>query len=152
MADDVQPQPIEVLLVDDNEDDLILLTETLREARHLQIVQVAHSGAEALAYLKREAPFVGARPPGLILLDMQMPQPDGLEVLRVLKADPELRMIPVVILTASTRAEDVARSYAGGACSFVSKPVDLQQLKAVFAQFSLYWTQISIVPSCRESR
>ena len=152
MADDVQPQPIEILLVDDNDDDVVLLTESFQEARFLNLVQVVRDGIEALAYLRHEPPFENAHPPGLILLDINMPKMNGFELLQIIKNDPQLRMIPVVMLTTSTRDEDIARSYEGGACSFVAKPVDLDKLKEVVKQFSLYWTLVSIVPPTHDSR
>jgi CheY-like chemotaxis protein len=152
MADDVEQQPIEILLVDDNDDDVVLLTESFRDARFLNIVQVVHDGIEALAYLRHEAPFEKAHPPGLILLDINMPKMGGFEVLQTIKSDPQLRMIPVVMLTTSTRDEDIARSYHGGACSFIAKPVDLDKFKEVIKQFSLYWTLVSIVPPARDTR
>ena len=146
MSDELHPQPIEILLVDDNDDDVVLLTESLRESKFLNLMQVVHDGTEALAYLRREGAYSKARPPGLILLDINMPKMNGFELLQIIKADPRLRMIPVVMLTTSTREEDVARSYDGGACSFVAKPVDLDKLKEVVKQFALYWTLVSIVP------
>ena len=81
-----------------------------------------------------------------MLLDINMPKMNGFEVLQMMKSDPLLRTIPVVMLTTSTRDEDVARSYDGGACSFVSKPVNLEKLKEVIKQFALYWTLVSVVP------
>jgi CheY-like chemotaxis protein len=146
MSDEFQPQPIEILLVDDNDDDVVLLTESLHESKFLNLMQVVHDGTEALAYLRREGAFSKARAPGLILLDINMPKMNGFEVLKIIKSDPQLRMIPVVMLTTSTRDEDVARSYDGGACSFVAKPVDLDKLKEVVKHFALYWTLVSIVP------
>ncbi|MBI3863761.1 MAG: response regulator [Planctomycetia bacterium] len=147
--DDFHPQPIEILLVDDNEDDVVLLAESFKDSRFLNLLHVVHDGAEALAYLRREGQYKSARAPGLILLDINMPKMNGFEVLQCIKADPHLRTIPVVMLTTSTRDEDVARSYDGGACSFVSKPVNLEKLKEVIKQFALYWTLVSIVPPPR---
>lgn len=149
MSDEFLPRPIEILLVDDNDDDVVLLTESFKDARFLNLMQVVHDGREALAYLRREDPYQTARTPGLILLDINMPKMNGFELLKVIKADPQLRMIPVVMLTTSTRDEDIARSYDGGACSFVAKPVNLDKLKEVVKQFALYWTLVSIVPPPR---
>ncbi|HEY3966625.1 MAG TPA: response regulator [Planctomycetaceae bacterium] len=149
MPDDIQPQPIEILLVDDNDDDVVLLTESFKDSRFLNLLQVVPDGVEALAYLRREGAYRAARTPGLILLDINMPKMNGFEVLQVIKADPQLRMIPVIMLTTSTRDEDIARSYDGGACSFVAKPVNLEKLKEVVKQFALYWTLVSIVPPRR---
>jgi len=146
MADELNPQAIEILLVDDNDDDVVLLEESFQDSRFLNLLQVVHDGHEALAYLRREGKYKSAKTPGLVLLDINMPKMNGFEVLQVMKSDPLLRTIPVVMLTTSTRDEDVARSYDGGACSFVSKPVNLEKLKEVIKQFALYWTLVSAVP------
>ena len=149
MADDFQPQPIEILLVDDNDDDVVLLEESFRDSRFLNLLQVVHDGEEAIRYLRRQGPYQSAKTPGLVLLDINMPKMNGFEVLQVMKADPLLKTIPVVMLTTSTRDEDIARSYDGGACSFVSKPVSLDKLKEVIKQFMLYWTLVSVIPPVR---
>ena len=149
MADEVVSQPIEILLVDDNDDDIILLEESFRDSRFLNLLQVVHDGEEAIEYLRRQGRHRSAKLPGLVLLDINMPKMNGFEVLQVMKADPVLKSIPVVMLTTSTRDEDIARSYDGGACSFVSKPVNLYKLKEVIKQFMLYWTLVSVVPPVR---
>jgi two-component system, response regulator len=146
MADDYNPQQIEILLVDDNDDDVVLIGESFKESRFLNLMHVVNDGVEALAYLRREGKYKSAVLPGLVLLDINMPKMNGFEVLQAMKADPQLRTIPVVMLTTSTRDVDIARSYDSGACSFVSKPVDLEKLKEVIKQFALYWTLVSIVP------
>ncbi len=151
MAENIYPQPIEILLVDDNDDDIVLLEESFRDSRFLNLMQIMHDGDEALAYLQREGKYANAKPPGLVLLDINMPKMNGFDVLRVMKADPVLRTIPVVMLTTSTRDEDIARSYEGGACSFVSKPVSFEKLKEVVKQFTLYWTLVSVVPPARKA-
>ena len=150
MADGIQPQPIEILLVDDNDDDIVLLEESFRDSRFLSLMQIVHDGEEALAYLRREGRYSAAKVPGLVLLDINMPKLNGFEVLGAMKADPVLRTIPVVMLTTSTRDEDIARSYDGGACSFVSKPVNFEKLKEVIKHFTLYWTLVSVVPPVRK--
>jgi CheY-like chemotaxis protein len=149
MAEEFKPQPIEILLVDDNEDDVVLLEESFRDSKFLNLMQVVNDGEEALAYLRREGQYGAAKTPGLVLLDINMPRMNGFEVLRAMKADPLLRTIPVVMLTTSTRDEDIARSYDSGACSFVSKPVNFEKLKEVIKQFTLYWSLVSVVPPAR---
>ena len=151
MADQIEPQPIEILLVDDNDDDVVLLEESFRDSKFLNLLQVVHDGEEAIAYLRREGEYRHAKTPGLVLLDINMPRMNGFEVLRKMKADPLLRTIPVVMLTTSTRDEDIARSYDSGACSFVSKPVNFEKLKEVIKQFTLYWTLVSVIPPARVS-
>jgi CheY-like chemotaxis protein len=149
MAESFQPQPVEILLVDDNDDDIVLLEESFRDSKFLNLLHVVHDGEEALAYLRRQGAHRTARTPGLVLLDINMPKMNGFEVLKAMKSDPLLRTIPVVMLTTSTRDEDIARSYDGGACSFVSKPVSFEKLKEVIKQFTLYWTLVSVVPPPR---
>ena len=139
-------QPIEILVVEDNEDDVVLLRESMKDEGLVNVLQVVHDGEEALAYLRREAPYEDVRRPGLVLLDINMPRTNGFEVLKALKADEVLRAIPVVVLTTSSRDEDVVRSYSNGACSFVTKPVLFEDLRQVVKQFSLYWSLVSRVP------
>lgn len=148
MADE-QARPIEILLVDDNDDDIVLLEESLRDSRFVNLLHVVRDGEEALAYLRRQPPYENAAAPGLVLLDINMPKMNGFEVLRAMKAEGALKTIPVVMLTTSTRDEDIVRSYDGGACSFVSKPVSFESLKEVIKQFSLYWSLVAVVPPSR---
>jgi CheY-like chemotaxis protein len=141
--------PLDILVVDDNDDDVLLLQESLRDQPAVNLLHAARDGEEAMAFLRREGPYAGAVRPGLVLLDINMPKRNGFEVLQEMKSDPLLRTIPVVMLTTSTRDEDIARSYDGGACSFVSKPVSFEKLKEVIKQFTLYWTLVSVVPPAR---
>lgn len=146
MADEAAPQPIEVLLVDDNEDDLVLLRQSLEDAPPLKLLHVVRDGDEALEYLQQRGVHAQAARPGLILLDIDMPRKSGFEVLSAMKSDPALRTIPVVMLTSSTRDEDIVRSYGAGACSFVSKPVSFEKLKSVIDRLALYWSQVAVMP------
>jgi CheY-like chemotaxis protein len=142
-------RPVEILLVEDNEDDIVLTQEAFGEARLVNVLHIVRDGEEALAFLRRQGPYREATRPGLVLLDIAMPRKDGFEVLHELKADPDLRSLPVVMLTTSTREEDVVRSYTEGACSFVSKPVRVGQLQEVLKQFALYWVLVAKVPRWR---
>ena len=146
MSETYDPLPIEILLVDDNDDDVVLLEESFKDSKFLNLLQVVRDGEQALAYLRRQGPYQSARTPGLVLLDINMPRMNGFEVLQVMKSDPLLKQIPVIMLTTSTRDEDIARSYDSGACSFVSKPVSFEKLKEVIKHFTLYWTLVSVVP------
>ncbi len=139
-------QPVEILLVEDNDDDVILLRESMKDEGLLNVLHVVRDGEEALAYLRREGPYADARRPGLVLLDINMPRKNGFEVLRELKDEPELRSIPIVMLTTSSRDEDIVRSYSDGACSFITKPVLFEDLRRVVRQFSLYWSLVSRLP------
>lgn len=138
---------VEVLLVEDNEDDIVIIQEAFAEARLVNVIKTVRDGEEALAYLRRQGKHKTAGMPGLILLDINMPKQNGFEVLKEMKTDPQLRSLPVVMLTTSDREEDIVRSYANGACSYIRKPVDFDQFAKVVKQFELYWTLISRIPS-----
>ena len=140
---------LEILVVDDNEDDVLLLQESFSDVPSVNLSHIARDGAEALAYLRREGEFAGVSHPDLVLLDINMPKMNGFELLAQIKTDPKLRCIPVIMLTTSTRDEDIARSYDHGASSFVSKPVNFDTLKEIVKLLSAYWTFVSAVPRRR---
>jgi CheY-like chemotaxis protein len=142
----LQNNILDVLLVDDNEDDTYMLQEAFTHAPILNVVCVVRDGEEALAYLRRNGVYKDATRPGVVLLDINMPKKNGFEVLRELKDDPQICSIPVVIFTTSERDEDVVRCYANGACTFISKPVDIESLKKMVAQFALYWGALAKIP------
>jgi CheY-like chemotaxis protein len=141
---------LEILLVEDNEDDVIIIQEAFVEARLATVMKRVSDGEEALAYLRREGPYQHVFLPALILLDINMPRKNGFEVLEAVKADSTLRAIPLIMLTMSEREEDITRSFASGACSFIHKPVNLEQFNAVIKTFLLYWTSISRIPTPQE--
>ena len=143
-------QPVEILLVEDNEDDIVLIQEAFADTRLVNVLSTVRDGEEALAYLRREGRYKDAHRPGLVLLDINMPKKNGFEVLESLKADPRLRPLPVIMLTTSDREEDIALSYANGAWSFIRKPVDVAWLKGVVQQFDQYWTLVWRIPGYRE--
>src|SRR5205085_3453463 len=122
-------QSVELLLVEDNEDDAVIVQEVFADMRLATLIQVARDGEEALAYLQRQGKYKDVRMPDIVLLDINMPKKNGFEVLEEMKKDARLRSLPVIILTTSQREEDVVRSYATGACSYIHKLVDLEQFK-----------------------
>jgi len=140
-------EPMEILLVEDNEDDILLEQEALADAKLVNLMSVVRDGEEALAYLRRQGKYQNARLPGLILLDINMPKKNGFEVLNEIKADADLKHIPVVMLTTSDSEADIVKSYARGACSFITKPMDFDKFRDVIRQFALYWALVSRVPS-----
>lgn len=142
-------EPMELLLVEDNEDDILLEQEALADAKLVNLMSVVRDGEEAMAYLRRQGKYQNARLPGLILLDINMPKKNGFEVLNEIKADPALMHIPVVMLTTSDSESDIMKSYAHGACSFITKPMDFDKFRDVIRQFALYWALVSRVPSTR---
>ncbi|HNW92094.1 MAG TPA: response regulator [bacterium] len=141
-------QTFGILAVDDNEDDIVIIRRTFARARLANKVNYVRSGEEALAYLRHTGAYAETQPPcpGLILLDIAMPRMSGFQVLEQLKADPRLKKIPVVMLTTSDREEDIVRSYEGGACSYITKPVGFEAFAKVIEHFELYWTLVSKVP------
>ncbi len=138
---------VNILLVEDNPGDVRLTREALREAKMHNTLSVAEDGVEALAFLRREPPFEAAPRPDLILLDLNLPRKDGREVLQELKADPVLRMIPVVVLTTSEAEEDVLRSYELHANCYVQKPVDLNRFIQIVQQIEGFWFSIVKLPN-----
>ena len=145
-------RPVDILLVEDNEDDVVIIKEAFAESRLVTIRNTVSDGEEALAYLRREGRYRVASLPALVLLDINMPKKNGFEVIQAMKADPGLRALPVVMLTMSDREEDIVRSYASGACSYIRKPVDLAQFHMVVKEFELYWTMISRIPVTHSDR
>lgn len=139
-------EPVDLLLVEDNEDDIVLIEEAFAEAKLMNVIFKVRDGEEALAYLRQEGPYTHRRRPGLVLLDINMPKKNGFEVLQAIKADPLLQSLPVVMLTTSDREDDIVRSYTDGACSYIRKPMSLAQFVQVVKDFELYWTMVSRVP------
>ena len=140
-------RPIEILLVEDNPGDVRLTREALNEGHVRNNLTVAKDGAEALAMARREPPYDAAPRPDLMLLDLNLPRLDGRQVLAEMKADPELRRIPVVVLTTSKAEEDVLRSYDLHANSYITKPVDFDQFIKVVQSIEEFWlTIVTLAP------
>lgn len=139
-------EAVEFLLAEDNEDDIILIQECFSEARISNKLNVVRDGQEALAYLRHTGKYASAVPPGLVILDLNMPKKSGLEVLRDMKADPKLRYVPAVILTTSEREVDIVRSYNEGAATFIAKPARFEDFRDVIKQFALYWLVTARLP------
>ncbi|HUU31511.1 MAG TPA: response regulator [Phycisphaerae bacterium] len=137
---------IHVLLVEDNPGDVRLTTEALREGKIPHHLHVVSDGVEAMAFLRREGPYADAPRPDLILLDLNLPKKDGREVLAEIKADENLKRIPVVVLTTSQAEEDILRTYELHANCYVTKPVDLQQFIAVIRAIEEYWLATARLP------
>ncbi|MBA2544652.1 MAG: response regulator [Deltaproteobacteria bacterium] len=134
--------PIEILLVEDNPADVRLTQEALREGKVRNNLSVARDGEEALAFLRR----ADTPRPDLILLDLNLPRRDGREVLEEIKNDPDLKTIPVVVLTSSEADADVIKSYALHANCYITKPVDLEQFIKVVKSIDDFWLAIVRLP------
>ena len=139
-------RPIEILLVEDNPGDVRLTQEALGEAKVRNNLAVAKDGVEALSYLRREPPFEEASRPDLILLDLNLPRKDGREVLAEIKADANLRRLPVVVLTTSSAEKDVLESYNLYANCYITKPVDLDQFVRIVSSIEDFWLTIVKLP------
>jgi two-component system response regulator len=138
-----------ILLVEDNHDDEVLALRALKRAGIPVEVVVTRDGAEALDYLFGTGGYAGRDTnvrPHVVLMDLQLPKMDGLEVLRRLRADERTRTLPVVILSTSDESQDIAASYNLGANSYIRKPVGFGQLSGVLQQLVLYWTQLNASP------
>ena len=137
---------IQILLVEDNSGDARLTLEALKETALYNKLQHVVDGVEALAYLRREGRHAHAPRPDLILLDLNLPRKDGREVLAEIKADQELRRIPVVVLTTSQSEEDVSKAYDLNANCYVAKPVDLDHFIKVVRIIEEFWLTIVKLP------
>jgi len=140
-------QPIEILLVEDNPGDVRLTVEALKEGKLRNRMNVVEDGEKALAYLRREAGYEDAARPDLVLLDLNLPRKDGREVLAEMKADPDLKRIPVVVLTTSKAEEDILKSYDLHANCYITKPVDLDQFIGVVKSIESFWFSVVSLPT-----
>lgn len=144
-----QLRPIDILLVEDSEIDIMIIKRIFEKVKLANMLYIAHNGEEALDFIYRRGKYAKEKLPipGLILLDIRMPGIDGFEVLKKLKANPMYKRIPVIMLTTPNMEEDIAKSYEEGACSFITKPIDINSFVEVMRQFELYWILVSKVPS-----
>ena len=138
--------PIRVLLVEDNPGDADLTRETLEAGRLRIDITVVVDGAQALDYLFRRAPYQAAPTPDLILLDLNLPKVSGNDVLARIKDDAALCAIPVVVLTSSDAAQDIARGYRLGANCYVTKPVGLNEFQAIVRSVEGFWFTVVKLP------
>ena len=146
------PHPITILLVDDDDEDLLMTQEALRESRLGNDLRTAHDGEELMDYLLRRGQYVDpseSPTPGLILLDLNMPKKDGREALAEIKGHPDLRKIPVIVLTTSKAEEDIFRTYDLGVSSFITKPVTFAGLVEAMKVLTQYWLEIVELPTGR---
>ena len=144
-------QKATILMADDDPDDQILLQEALRENNIPNVVCFVENGEELLDFLNQRGKFEGSKcsVPGLILLDLNMPKMDGRQALKLIKADPVLKKIPVVVLTTSKADSDILECYNLGVNSFVSKPVNFKDLVDVTREISNYWLGTVTLPENR---
>jgi CheY-like chemotaxis protein len=146
MANDAPASVVDVLLVEDDPGDVLMTREAFEHHKIRNQLHVVNDGEQAMQFLRQLGEYASAPRPGLILLDLNLPRRDGLEVLAELKADPGLRVIPVVILTTSQADEDILRSYALHANAYVSKPVDFERFMDVIRQIDNFFVTVVELP------
>jgi chemotaxis family two-component system response regulator Rcp1 len=140
-------RPIEILLVEDNPGDVRMAVEALKDCRVHNNLSVVEDGVEALAFLRGRDPYAGRARPDLILLDLNLPRKDGHQVLAEIKADSELRQIPVVVLTTSENERDVNKAYDLNANCYITKPSGLEQFVAVMKSIQYFWSMVVQLPA-----
>lgn len=137
---------IMILMADDDPDDRMLTREAFEESHLLNDFETVEDGEELMAYLHRQGKYADKPRPGLILLDLNMPRKDGREALREIKSNPDLRRIPVVVMTTSKAEEDILRSYDLGVNSFIVKPITFDALVETLQTLGKYWFNIVELP------
>ncbi|MBN1410772.1 MAG: response regulator [Spirochaetales bacterium] len=138
--------PIEILLVEDNPGDVRLTLEALKESKVHNNISVVKDGEEALAFLRQQDRFANSPRPDIVLLDLNLPKLNGVEVLTEIKSDPNLKRIPVVILTTSKDEEDILKTYNYHANCYVTKPVDFDKFLLVVKSIEDFWLNIVKLP------
>jgi two-component system, chemotaxis family, response regulator Rcp1 len=138
--------PIRILLVEDNPGDVRLTAETFRTGKVANELHVAKDGEDAMAFLRQEPPHTGAQRPDLVILDLNLPRKDGIEVLAEIKQDDSLHVIPIVILTTSAAERDVLQSYELKANAYVTKPIDVHDFIEAVTSIEDFWLNIVRLP------
>lgn len=146
MTSEIICKPIEILLVEDNPGDVRLTQEALKENKVRNTMNVVEDGLEAIAFLRQEGNYSNAPRPDLILLDLNLPRKDGREVLAEIKNDPDLKRIPVVVLTTSKAEEDIIKMYDNYANCYITKPVDLDEFISIIKSIENFWVNIVKLP------
>jgi two-component system, chemotaxis family, response regulator Rcp1 len=139
-------RPVEILLVEDSPSDAALTVQALEGGRIANNLARVVDGVEALAYLRNQGRYAEAVRPDLIMLDLNLPRKDGREVLRELKSDPSLKLIPVIVLTTSRADKDILQSYELNANCYITKPVDFQQFIEVVKSIENFWLSVVTLP------
>ena len=147
MSDPSPSQPVEVLLVEDDPGDVLMTQEAFSDYKIANNLSIVTNGEDAIAYLRKQGRFADVPTPDLVLLDLNLPRRDGREVLRDIKGDPELRRVPVVVLTTSDAEEDVLSSYDLHANAYVRKPVDFEQFVAAVRAIDDFFIAVVRLPT-----
>jgi CheY-like chemotaxis protein len=137
-------QPI--LLVDDSPDDIMIAKRAIKECDIRNKVYVTYDGDEAIQFLRKEGNYKDVPTLGLVILDLNMPKVDGFEVLETIKGDDKLKSIPIIVLTSSSRPEDIERAYQLGCNSFIVKPLSFEDFIEAMMEIKRYWLSLSKLP------
>lgn len=153
MTSTASGRPFHILIADDDPDDLLLARDALKQTIQPGRISFVHDGEELMDYLRGTGKFENGKAPrpDLILLDLNMPRKTGAEALQEIRKDPELRHIPIVVLTTSKEEEDIYKSYATGVNSFIAKPVTYESLLSTMRILGKYWFEIVELPSVRKA-
>jgi two-component system, chemotaxis family, response regulator Rcp1 len=146
----MDPEPtrrVEILMVEDSPSDVLLTREAIQQANLLNNLHVVEDGVEAMAFLRKEEKYLSAPRPDLVLLDWNLPRKSGREVLAEIKADENLKRIPVVILTSSKAEVDVHRAYSLHANCYVAKPIGFPNFVDLVSQISHFWFDVVTLPT-----
>ena len=143
----MQPEAVEILMIEDNQGDVRLTQEALKDSKLTNRVHVVKDGEDAMMYLRQEGHHAKVSRPDLILLDLNLPKKDGRQVLAEIKADEALKRIPVVVLTSSRAEQDILHAYDLHANCYITKPVDLDQFITVVKAIEEFWLMIVKLPS-----
>ena len=139
-------RPINLLLIEDNPGDVRLTQEAFKEGKLTYQMDVVMDGVEAIHFLRRRPPYENAATPDIILLDLNLPKKDGREVLAEIKADKDLRRIPVIVLTTSNAEQDILKSYDLHVNCYINKPVDFDRFFDIIQKIEDFWLTIAILP------
>ena len=143
-------EAINILLVEDNPGDVRLTKEVLKDGKICNNLSVVMDGEEAMEFLKKTGKYNDATTPEIILLDLNLPKKDGRQVLAEIKNDPDLKMIPVIVLTTSAAEQDILNTYANHANAYITKPVDFDQFINVIRSFENFWLTIVKLPQAKK--
>ncbi len=139
-------QPIHILLVEDNEGDIFLTTEAFENGKFYTELSVVRDGKAAIDFLKKEGNYAKAKEPDLLLLDLNLPKRNGLEVLQFIKQDTKLMHIPVIILSTSSAERDINKCYENHANCYIIKPVEIENLFTVISKLENFWFSVVKLP------
>ncbi len=140
-------KPVHILLVEDNEGDILLTTEALEEGRLLNKISVVRDGKAATDFLSKSGSYTDVESPDLILLDINLPKKNGLEVLEFIKTNPDLKQIPVIMLTTSSSMRDIEQSYRNYANCYITKPIEVSEFMDAISRIEDFWLSVVKLPN-----